>query len=125
MGKPAVAIELTAGERRELEGLAGRRRTAQGLARRARIVLLAADGLENKDICAELAVDANTVGKWRPRYADRPPAPLLDEPPPPPPPPLPHPPTPHTLPLPPEPPPPPPPHPPPRPTPAPPRHAPS
>ena len=47
MGKPAVAIELTVDERRDLEGLAGRRRTAQGLARRARIVLLAADGLEN------------------------------------------------------------------------------
>jgi transposase-like protein len=80
MGKPAVAIELTAGERRELEGLAGRRRTAQGLARRARIVLLAADGLENKDICAELAVDANTVGKWRLRYAERRLDGLMDEP---------------------------------------------
>jgi hypothetical protein len=31
MGKPAVAIEWTPGERREHEGLAGRRRTAQGL----------------------------------------------------------------------------------------------
>jgi transposase len=71
MGKPAVAIELSAEERRELEGLAGRRRTGQGLARRARIVLLAADGLENKDICAKLSVDANTVGKWRRRYAER------------------------------------------------------
>ena len=35
MGKPAIAIELTAEERAELEGLANRRRTAQGLARRA------------------------------------------------------------------------------------------
>jgi hypothetical protein len=35
MGKPAVAIELTAEERAELEGLANSRRTAQGLARRA------------------------------------------------------------------------------------------
>jgi hypothetical protein len=46
----AVTIALTAVERAELEGLAGRRRTAQGLARRARIVLAAADGLENKAI---------------------------------------------------------------------------
>ena len=30
MGKPAIAIELTAVELAELEGLAGRRRTAQG-----------------------------------------------------------------------------------------------
>jgi transposase len=80
MGKPAVAIELTCEERRELEGLSARRRTAQGLARRARIVLLAADGLENKDIYAELEVDANTVGKWRRRYAERGMDGLTDEP---------------------------------------------
>ncbi len=45
---PAVSIELPGRELEELEGLARRRRTAQGLARRARIVLLAAEGLENK-----------------------------------------------------------------------------
>ena len=45
---PAVSIELSGRELEELEGLARRRRTAQGLARRARIVLLAAEGLENK-----------------------------------------------------------------------------
>ena len=78
MGKPAVAIDLTAEERQELEGLAGRRRTAQGLARRARIVLLA-EGLENKEICTVLAVDPNTVGKWRRRYAERRFDGLLDE----------------------------------------------
>ena len=41
MGKTAVGIDLTPGERRELESLASRRRTAQGLAQRARIALLA------------------------------------------------------------------------------------
>jgi transposase len=80
MGKPAVAIDLTEDERRELEELARRRRTAQGLARRARIVLLAAEGLENKEICAELDVDANTVAKWRRRYAARRMDGLMDEP---------------------------------------------
>ena len=69
MGRSAVAIELTAGERGELEDLAGRWRTAQGLARRARIVLLAAEGLESKAIAAELAADPNTVGRWRDRFA--------------------------------------------------------
>ena len=39
MSRAAVAIVLSAAERRELEGLARRRKTAQGLARRARIVL--------------------------------------------------------------------------------------
>lgn len=80
MGKPAVAIDLTAEERQELENLAGRRRTAQGLARRARIVLLAAEGLENQEICAALDSNPNTVGKWRRRYAQCRLDGLLDEP---------------------------------------------
>jgi DNA-binding CsgD family transcriptional regulator len=57
MGKPAVAIDLTDEEQQEL----GRRRTTHRLARRARIVLLAAEGLENKEICAMLDVDPNTA----------------------------------------------------------------
>jgi hypothetical protein len=52
--RTAVAPELTAAERAELEGLAGRRRTVQGLAIRARIVLAAAEGTENKAIAAAL-----------------------------------------------------------------------
>ncbi len=60
MGKPAVAIELSAVERCELESLARRRKTAQGLARRARIVLAAADGLENESIVETVGADANT-----------------------------------------------------------------
>jgi hypothetical protein len=49
MGKPAVAIELNAAERRELESLARAHKTGQAMARRARIVLAAAAaGLENK-----------------------------------------------------------------------------
>jgi len=70
MGKTAVAIDLTEGERRELEGLASRRKTAQGLAQRARIVLLAAEGAENKDISLRVGAAPNTVGKWRRRFAE-------------------------------------------------------
>ena len=76
----AVAIELSDGERRELEGLARRRKTAQGLARRAQIVLAAAEGLQNKAIVARLGIDANTVSKWRRRFAERRCAGLYDEP---------------------------------------------
>ena len=65
MGRAAVAIILSEAERRELEGLARRRKTAQGLARRARIVLAAAEGLENKAIVERLGADANTVGYCR------------------------------------------------------------
>jgi len=70
MGKTAVAIDLTQRERRELESLASRRKTAQGLAQRARIVLLAAEGAENKDISLRVDAAPNTVGKWRRRFAE-------------------------------------------------------
>ncbi len=80
MGKRAVAICLTDGERIELEGFASRRRTAQGLARRARIILLAAQDVENLTICERLGVAPNTVGKWRRRFAERRVEGLLDEP---------------------------------------------
>src|SRR4029077_2905772 len=80
MGKTAVAVDLSDSERRELGSLASRRRTAQGLAQRARIVLLAAGGGENKDICARSGASPNTVGKWRRRFAERRMEGLLDEP---------------------------------------------
>ena len=80
MGKTAVAIALTESERRELEGFASRRRTAQGLAQRARIVLLSAEGLENKDIALRVDAAPNTVGKWRKRFAQHRIDGLMDEP---------------------------------------------
>ena len=69
MGKPAVAITLSDTERRELESLVRAQKTGQALARRARIVLAAAEGRENKEICALVGADPNTVGKWRRRFA--------------------------------------------------------
>jgi len=80
MGKTAVAIALSESERRELLGFASRRRTAQGLAQRARIVLLAAQGLENKDIALRVDAAPNTVGKWRKRFAQHRADGLMDEP---------------------------------------------
>src|SRR6266566_6471463 len=70
MGKAAVAINLTAAERAELEGLA----------RRARIVLAAAEGLENQVIARTVGADENTVDKWRRRFAERRIEGLHDEP---------------------------------------------
>jgi len=80
MGKRAALIELNETERGELEGLSRRRRTAQGLAQRAKIVLLAAEGLENKAIARRTGTVENTVGKWRRRFAERRLDGLLDEP---------------------------------------------
>lgn len=80
MGKAAVAIELTTPERQELESLARAHRTGQAMARRARIVLAAAAGLENKAICAEVGANANTLSKWRRRFATQRLDALLDEP---------------------------------------------
>jgi len=80
MGKAAIAIELSTAERRELESLARAQKTGQAMARRARIVLAAAAGLENKAICVDVGADANTVGKWRRRFAAHRLDGLLDEP---------------------------------------------
>ena len=76
----AVEIVLTELERSELDGLAKRRKTAQGLAVRARIVMSAAEGLQNIEIAERLGVSANTVAKWRRRFASARCAGLYDEP---------------------------------------------
>ena len=69
MTRTAPRIELSEDVRRELEGLSRRRRTSQGLARRAQIVLLAAEGLLNKEIVKRLKTNPDTVGTWRQRFA--------------------------------------------------------
>ena len=60
--------------------MARRRKTAQGLARRARIVLAAAEGLENQTIAEQVGAAANTLGKWRRRFAEHGVDGLHDEP---------------------------------------------
>ena len=69
MGKAVVVIELDAAEKRELQSLACAQKTCHAMEHRARIVLAAAPGIENKAICVEVGADANTVGKWRRRFA--------------------------------------------------------
>ena len=70
-GRRAVVIDLEATERETLERWVKRRSTAQGLAMRCRVVLGAAEGRTNVDIAAELGCSANTVSKWRNRFARR------------------------------------------------------
>jgi len=65
--KPPV-VKLTEGERRELVRLARGHKTGQQLADRARIVLRAAEGLNNSAIARELALAPDTVRLWRQRW---------------------------------------------------------
>ncbi|HMN76366.1 MAG TPA: IS630 family transposase [Burkholderiaceae bacterium] len=65
----ATEIVLTSGEQAELARLARSKRTSLRLAQRARIVLLAAQGLQNKDIAVQLSIGRVQVSRWRERYA--------------------------------------------------------
>ena len=67
--RAAAEIALSKEERRRLETWASTRSTSAGLRERARIVLRAAEGMTNKEIAAQLQVDANKVGRWRARVA--------------------------------------------------------
>lgn len=76
----AVSIELSVDERAQLESWARRRSSAQALALRSRVVLLAAEGLNNSEIAERLGVHRPMVRKWRSRFAEHRLDGLLDEP---------------------------------------------
>jgi len=66
----APAIVLTDEQKSELSKLARSKRTSVRLAQRARIVLLAAQGLQNKDIAEQLGIGRVQVSRWRERYLE-------------------------------------------------------
>ena len=76
----AVEIVLSGEEREQLQAWARRRKSAQALAARSRIVLLAADGLKNTEIAAELGIRRAMAARWRTRFAEHRLDGLLDEP---------------------------------------------
>jgi transposase len=65
----APQIVLTDAERTELSKLSRSKRTSVRLVQRSRIVLLAAQGLQNQEIAAQLGVGRVQVARWRERYA--------------------------------------------------------
>lgn len=68
-GEGPSGYVLDDGEKRELLALTRRHGAPQAIAERARIVLAAADGLNNKEIAAKLQVCIHTAGTWRNCFA--------------------------------------------------------
>lgn len=61
-------IDLSGEDRSRLESLARKQTAERRMVVRARIVLLAADGVENVRIAEQLGVAPNTALKWRKRF---------------------------------------------------------
>ena len=77
----AKAVELTESERSELVRYSRGRKTEARVVLRAKVILLAADGLQNKQIAVEVGTDPGLVGRWRRRFVKgRIPAILKDAP---------------------------------------------
>ena len=64
----AEKIELDAATGRELRVLSKRRRVEARLQQRAKVILLAAQGWQNKEIAAEVHLDRRQVALWRLRF---------------------------------------------------------
>jgi transposase len=61
-------LAITDAERAELQRLVRAHTTPQRAAKRARIVLLAADGIPNRQIAAQMGMHEHTVAQWRHRF---------------------------------------------------------
>lgn len=68
LGRPLPPVKLSSRIREQLQAMERSRSMPQALAQRARIILLAADGLNNSSVAARLGLSRPTVGKWRQRF---------------------------------------------------------
>jgi transposase len=68
--RTAAPVELNPKQRAALERIARQRSLAARLVERARIVLRAAEGLENKQIAAQMGIMAEKVARWRNRFLE-------------------------------------------------------
>lgn len=67
----AIPITLSDDEQSQLRKFARGRSTAARLVLRAKIVLLAASDMQNKDIAEKVDAQQKTVGLWRKRFAEK------------------------------------------------------
>jgi putative transposase len=67
-GPQLPPLDVPADARRDLEALVRRHLAPQQLVVRARIILLAADGLNNSQIARALRLETDTVRLWRQRW---------------------------------------------------------
>lgn len=70
-GRPRTfELSLAEDARAQLEGIAASRSLPAGLVRRAKVILLSATGLANREVGARVDLSAAMVGHWRRRYRD-------------------------------------------------------
>jgi putative transposase len=70
-GRPKSKLEMSPEDREQLVGWASAPSMPQGIATRMRIVLLADEGLNNKQIAKEVNLSQGSVGKWRRRFIQK------------------------------------------------------
>lgn len=78
-GRPRKPIVLSEEGTLELNAIAGSRSLPYGLVTRAKIVLMSAEGLSNRDIAAKVDYSTQSVALWRKRYREQGIAGLHDE----------------------------------------------
>ena len=69
--KSPFIVLLTSDEKKQLQAIARRYTSQYRDVMRAKIVLLAAEGLSNKDIGQRLDLPRQIVSKWRKRFFER------------------------------------------------------
>jgi transposase len=70
MARPKLELVLSSAQRQDLQRLVKAPATPQKIVHRARIILLAAQGLDNTRIAQDLKTSPTTVGLWRQRFMD-------------------------------------------------------
>ncbi len=79
-GRPVQPIELSQDVKTQLQSIARSRSLPHGLVRRAQIIVMAAEGVNNKTIAQRASLSAAVVGMWRKRFIQQGLMGLYDEP---------------------------------------------